>query len=1565
MAFPTGINSANFNSCAQWNFQQGNVTTVGTNGGQSAYGTKDQSGNVWEWNEETIEENSSFVKNLRGGAWNSTLVSQLSSGGNITSSETTKAFNIGFRLVQFSGIYSFSKFVQVGDTGNAADFNSKGSVNYNYDIMLYPITNSEYVSFLNNVDPSGLNQYSLYSTNMSTNARGGIRFEATASNGFKYGTKANMATKPAVFVDWFCAARMSNWLHNNFGSTESGVYNLLGATQGTSFSRSSGAKFAIPTENEWHKAAFYKADGTNAGYWEYATQSDTAPICVASDTQGNGPILPELPTPTPTVTSTQTPTPTPTLPATPTVTPTITVTSTATPTVTQTNTPTISPTSSITPTVSVTQTKTQTPTVSTTPTITPTTTVTPTLTRTPTVTKTSTVTPTITPTNTPAPFATPSSRLGTPPRISVNNRILDSLFNIKEYIGNQSVSLMDPKCGNTTITDKTQLNIWNNFIQNINTIYATDKIDGSPISFSTIPSGSAFIPDPSSTLRSLNPNESYYFILKEYPNKPIAIPICESVSTSCDELEDNNCNKFIISGIPSNGITISNELYTPINISISGIDCEQKYLYKFVLDNASAPCSIYPISGLLSSSKNSIAKISAIFEFGFDNTFLQQANLSTFLSNSTSDIFSNINFVLEEITSANNLANYGYGKKTAYISQPLVDIVMPSGTNTSRSPSYYGIYDMAGQLYEWTDSTPKNKPNNKIILGGSWMDTDPYVFNKKYSNNYDIYSVFNDGGFGIRIASTGNVNNYPSFKLISDTDHEEDSEDCADSGFGQVLYEYYLMENLVTNKEYCDFLNTVDPLGLNELNLYHYGMNDHISGGISYNDCGNYGEKYVVKLFMDNKPVTFVSWIMAAKYTNWLHNNKGWVTYTNVNNDSIFPSWVDTGITVSIDSVINIKASGLVKYTNSHPITNYTGPEGVDMGAPASDICGFSDIRHNTPYVPIAALVGKIDNERGFYIGSGTTYVSESSGNLYLGINDINCANDNEGKFDVTVEVYDPSTIKDKILNGAYNLTNLSIDKEIYREPGAKYFLPSHREWYKAAYYDHNHKKYWSYPTQSDSAPNQINNICYQSFSYPINIKCSGCKSIFDNGLLCPTISSLTNNILLTPASGDSVSITANISGLVPGSDYVYYFDTIDNNWPCNISPQTAKFTASSSSQTVTSTLTFADPQPLKREFANLPIKSDISRNFDDIYNILKFSLSKLDSNCDPVEKASILRCNDCYSKELITTVKFVTPTEQSHIGVSGLPWAHAPISGINSVIPVALPYGSYVDPVPSDPYIWDNCDKYIPLIVTINNHRPSSYLDKDSLINSISAEKYRFDFTSSASNVTFYPRAGNAYISNSGIITTLVKLNGNNSVDVLVNIWRESTGMLSRDKIGVKCLLADLSCTPTPTPNRDIFLPPAQTPLPSPAPTRTVTPSITPSRSPYSTVTPTQTITKTVTPSVTQTKTPIPSPSPTRTPNPTPSITPTNTITPSITPTNTVTPSITPTNTVTPSITPTITLTQTPTKSVTPTVTVSRTPRETVTPTKSITPTKTATPTQTPTPTPTKCNPISEWEIL
>lgn len=86
---------ANYNSGADWNSQNGNVTTVGSAGAaaNSYFGTADQAGNVFEWNDAA----SSSERGRRGGSWtgNSNI---LAASSRINSSPTYENIGVGFRV---------------------------------------------------------------------------------------------------------------------------------------------------------------------------------------------------------------------------------------------------------------------------------------------------------------------------------------------------------------------------------------------------------------------------------------------------------------------------------------------------------------------------------------------------------------------------------------------------------------------------------------------------------------------------------------------------------------------------------------------------------------------------------------------------------------------------------------------------------------------------------------------------------------------------------------------------------------------------------------------------------------------------------------------------------------------------------------------------------------------------------------------------------------------------------------------------------------------------------------------------------------------------------------------------------------------------------------------------------------------------------------------------------------------------------------------------------------------------------------------------------------------------
>ena len=190
--------------------------------------------------------------------------------------------------------------VQVGNPGNTADDTGFGSVPNSFAIGTYEVTNSQYAEFLNAVDPNGTNPNGIFHTGMHNEARGGILFRSFDPTGAKYSAKANMGNKPVNFVNWFDAARFVNWLHNgqprasttadSYNARETGAYTLNNALTGAIL-KTPEAKWWVPSENEWYKAAYYKGGNANAGYWDYSSlsQSYNPPSSITADVVGNGP----------------------------------------------------------------------------------------------------------------------------------------------------------------------------------------------------------------------------------------------------------------------------------------------------------------------------------------------------------------------------------------------------------------------------------------------------------------------------------------------------------------------------------------------------------------------------------------------------------------------------------------------------------------------------------------------------------------------------------------------------------------------------------------------------------------------------------------------------------------------------------------------------------------------------------------------------------------------------------------------------------------------------------------------------------------------------------------------------------------------------------------------------------------------------------------------------------------------------------------------------------------------------------------------------------------------------
>ena len=93
--------------------------------------------------------------------------------------------------------------------------------------------------------------------------------------------------------------------------------------------------------------------------------------------------------------------------------------------------------------------------------------------------------------------------------------------------------------------------------------------------------------------------------------------------------------------------------------------------------------------------------------------------------------------------------------------------------------------------------------------------------------------------------------------------------------FGAVSYEYRIGRTEVTNAQYVEFLNAVDPAGGSPRQFYHPNMTNDARGGVNFNAAAASGTKYSVKLGRDLNPVVFVSYFDAIRFVNWLHNGQG------------------------------------------------------------------------------------------------------------------------------------------------------------------------------------------------------------------------------------------------------------------------------------------------------------------------------------------------------------------------------------------------------------------------------------------------------------------------------------------------------------------------------------------------------------------------------------------------------------------------------------------------------------------------------------------------------------------
>jgi hypothetical protein len=174
-----------------------------------------------------------------------------------------------------SGANTFDiNFATIGNAGNADDNTGYGGVGYTYRMGV------------NEVSRGMIDAY---------NALSGVPL-LTMSDMTSYG--GNGVNRPATGISWNEAARFVNWLNTSKGFSAAYKFTTGGANDNIALwtsgdagfdaanpFRNANAQYYLPSEDEWYKAAYYDPNKSGgAGYWDYATGSDTAPTAVAGGT---------------------------------------------------------------------------------------------------------------------------------------------------------------------------------------------------------------------------------------------------------------------------------------------------------------------------------------------------------------------------------------------------------------------------------------------------------------------------------------------------------------------------------------------------------------------------------------------------------------------------------------------------------------------------------------------------------------------------------------------------------------------------------------------------------------------------------------------------------------------------------------------------------------------------------------------------------------------------------------------------------------------------------------------------------------------------------------------------------------------------------------------------------------------------------------------------------------------------------------------------------------------------------------------------------------------------------
>ncbi len=165
----------------------------------------------------------------------------------------------------------------------------RGSVGYEYRIGRFEVTTKQWVEFFNAAYDRPDAGSAPLPFLLPPQTWGAVETAPINGGTRRWRVPAGREMNAVGDIGWRMAAMYCNWLHNNKSGQRaaflSGAYNVSTFSGSAAFTdqatRSPGARYWIPSWDEWLKAAHYdpnKNGPGQEGWWLYSTTSDTAPV---------------------------------------------------------------------------------------------------------------------------------------------------------------------------------------------------------------------------------------------------------------------------------------------------------------------------------------------------------------------------------------------------------------------------------------------------------------------------------------------------------------------------------------------------------------------------------------------------------------------------------------------------------------------------------------------------------------------------------------------------------------------------------------------------------------------------------------------------------------------------------------------------------------------------------------------------------------------------------------------------------------------------------------------------------------------------------------------------------------------------------------------------------------------------------------------------------------------------------------------------------------------------------------------------------------------------------------